>query len=458
MQRPSKMHRRTPTRRGFTLVELLVVISIIAVLASLILPGVMNARRAARRAQCLNNMKQVGIAFVDFYTSQNSFPASGRIDLAPLSTAGGGSSPTVADNLINQLQISTTIPAISNTDSYLGPGGGTGAPTQNPGGMRYSWVREMLPRLDRSDIFDLWDTSDAQGYGTYLDTVVNASGKRPPMGSGGSPGLTQTDLRVVVCPEDVTTQPGQGNLSYVVNGGFTPHFEVFPTYTTAAAAAGWVRENLFRSGLMFLEGNYVDANGNNAKYGRRHTTQSVKDGLTTTVMMSENVNAGYITNVTPTAVVATGTTGVTVNSVPEVNWACPHPFNTSFFVQTPLNSSANGGYVMDPTNTGTAYNYEVSNTRGSTSGGLNGDTTGLREFDSPYPSSFHTGGVHIMMCDGGVRFLADSVAGEIWARLVTPDGGRLAGPQVSGGKAQLVFEDATTPGNTQIPIQENQIP
>ena len=59
------------SRRGFTLIELLVVISIIAVLASLIAPAVQSARRTARRMECGNNIRQVGIAMQSFASSNN---------------------------------------------------------------------------------------------------------------------------------------------------------------------------------------------------------------------------------------------------------------------------------------------------------------------------------------------------------------------------------------------------
>jgi len=70
---------RTGARvRGFTLIELLVVISIIAVLVALLLPAVQSAREAGRRAQCLNNLKQLGLACAQYETQQRVFPLGGN--------------------------------------------------------------------------------------------------------------------------------------------------------------------------------------------------------------------------------------------------------------------------------------------------------------------------------------------------------------------------------------------
>jgi prepilin-type N-terminal cleavage/methylation domain-containing protein/prepilin-type processing-associated H-X9-DG protein len=110
-------------RRGFTLIELLVVIAIIAVLVALLLPGVQAAREAARRIQCTNNLKQLGLALANYEGIAGTLPPSLVVSLNGASYWSNGWS--VNGRLLPFLEQGTAFNAINFTNSYSDPGNTT---------------------------------------------------------------------------------------------------------------------------------------------------------------------------------------------------------------------------------------------------------------------------------------------------------------------------------------------
>src|ERR1700723_4614781 len=112
---------RRNRERAFTLIELLVVIAIIAVLIALLLPAVQAAREAARRIQCVNNMKQIGLAITN-YESTNGCIVSGYISsTVPLSlfgVPGNNPDPQTGDNGPGWGWLSLLLPAVEQGPLY----------------------------------------------------------------------------------------------------------------------------------------------------------------------------------------------------------------------------------------------------------------------------------------------------------------------------------------------------
>jgi len=126
-------YRNSGMRLGFTLVELLVVIAIIGVLIALLLPAVQQAREAARRMQCSNNMKQLGLGIHNFHDTYGIFPAGGAPDQTPF-----GSHPT---------------------------GSGWGS----------SWMVFMLPFIEQNSLYDQLVIGGSSGWGTPAETNTAAA-------------------------------------------------------------------------------------------------------------------------------------------------------------------------------------------------------------------------------------------------------------------------------------------
>src|SRR5271157_2555795 len=99
---------------GFTLIELLVVIAIIAVLISLLLPAVQSAREAARRAQCVNNLKQIGLAFANYESANQVFPLGAMT--AVNSAANSGWTPQTQNNGVSWVAL--TLPYLEQSTVF----------------------------------------------------------------------------------------------------------------------------------------------------------------------------------------------------------------------------------------------------------------------------------------------------------------------------------------------------
>jgi len=146
---------------GFTLVEMLVVIAIIGILAGLLLPAVQAAREAARRASCLNKLKNLGQATVSFETSKGRYPGY--------------------QELINPQ------PAVP-----FDPAGGVNKPA--------SWAIMLLPQLERDDIWQRWQSEQV--------ALTSSTLVQP--------------LEIMVCDSRPTAEEGFPLTSYVANAGFYP--------------------------------------------------------------------------------------------------------------------------------------------------------------------------------------------------------------------------------------------
>lgn len=194
----------TKKSRGFTVVELLVVIAIIGVLVALLLPAVQYAREAARQAQCLNNMRQIGVAALGHDTSRQMVPPSRYWSLGMVPV---GSDWPAVPFPVTPTNRPYTARFASPDPYYTQPENDT---------IRFTWVHSILPGLDQRALDEQLREVDA-----------DFPPLGPPPAPQGNPNYANTRaddpmfrkrIPVLLCPSDSRINR-PAHYSYAINGG-----------------------------------------------------------------------------------------------------------------------------------------------------------------------------------------------------------------------------------------------
>jgi len=360
-------YRGSRSRGAFTLIELLVVIAIIAVLIALLLPAVQAAREAARRAQCVNNLKQLGLATHNYISSNNVFPS---------------------------------------TNMFLGPAYTT-TPGVGPGwGWNASWAVALLPNLEQTAMYNAWNFKD--GADSLLNTTVaynslsgmicpsenlktRPNGSWAPLsyrGNHGGPGVIVNWTGTIV--ENGTNNP----LSWWGNAGDTNMaFFGIEGVTDGTSNTGLFSEKLFGSPGVPL--NPGSANAKRALYVVNY------NGAYNTFNGANAQTALAACKSVPNTTGDNGQIGINGFA-----WALGYPW-----------AILNNGYHHF--NTPNAYSCITAS---DTAGGSNiwGGTSGMIT-----ATSNHSGGVNMGMADGSVRFVKDTVAPATWWAVGTRNQGEV---------------------------------
>jgi prepilin-type N-terminal cleavage/methylation domain-containing protein len=279
-------------KRGFTLIELLVVIAIIAILIALLLPAVQQAREAARRTQCKNNLKQVGLALHNYHDVANMFPPGAVWE-------SGGASTSVRGTWTWSMMIA---PQLEQGAIYNAVGVGTGSDAS-------------LSSLDKA----------------MMDPAKLAMLQQPVslFRCPSDPGPARNDVMYFTIPTNPTTLPTN---NYVVSNGtytFRPELMASPP---GSATNGGKGSNNGMFGAVGSGPNLVSG-------GKCALMRDVTDGLSNTVAVGER--CWQIGNVDYRAAVLWGMRGNYVSDATTQNRGMVSNFAVSYvLMNSPINPTS----------------------------------------------------------------------------------------------------------------------
>ncbi len=381
---------RSHRRHGFTLVELLVVIAIIGILVGLLLPAVQAAREAARRMQCSNNLKQMGLAVYNYESAHKTFPP-GR--LAPDWVRGGAARRSYSNyNSVDQSPGSTDWTGFRSVHAFI------------------------LPFMEQNNIYNLIDFG--------APSAVR-------MTRGGVPENTNyvayaNAANLFICPSDPNTGRVISENNYRYNFGGSTHF-------AGARSSSANHDQNASIGPFRVTGNGAFTMGRGIRVG------GVTDGLSNTVFFSERNkgSGGDLRNNPPDKrfdMITSPNRTRDLLMPDSVFDSClafaANPTPSRFHFNSPgrwLDGSDFSNGWPFAFYSSTMYNHVAPpNWSGFDCGTWSAIPDAPGEHAIVAPRSMHTGGVNASMGDGSVHFISQAIDLQVWRALGTRDGGEVA--------------------------------